>query len=129
MAGKISAFCIGIVAIFLGIIFQGINVSFLVGLAFAVAASANLPSILMLLFWKKTTAAGIVASIYTGIVSSVGIIMLSPTMYTMYGLDPATAPIPFSNPGLFSIPLSFMMLIVVSLATQPTKEAQETTSA
>jgi cation/acetate symporter len=55
--------------------------------------------------------------------------MLSPTMYTMYGLDPATAPIPFSNPGLFSIPLSFMMLIVVSLATQPTKEAQETTSA
>lgn len=128
-AGKISAFCIGIVAIFLGIIFQGVNVSFLVGLAFAVAASANLPSILMLLFWKKTTAAGIVASIYTGIVSSVGIIMLSPTMYSMYGLDPATAPIPFSNPGLFSIPLSFLMLIVVSLATQPSQEAPATTQA
>lgn len=128
-AGKISAFCIGIVAIFLGIIFQGVNVSFLVGLAFAVAASANLPSILMLLFWKKTTAAGIVASIYTGIISSVGIIMLSPTMYSMYGLDPATAPIPFSNPGLFSIPLSFLMLIVVSLATQPSQEAPAATQA
>lgn len=119
MAGKISAFVIGIIAIFLGIIFQGVNVSFLVGLAFAVAASANLPSILMLLFWKKTTAAGIVASIYTGIICSVGIIALSPTMYGMYGLNPSTAPIPFSNPGLFSIPLSFLMLIVVSLLTQP----------
>ena len=129
MAGKISAFCIGIIAIFLGIIFQGVNVSFLVGLAFAVAASANLPSILMLLFWKKTTAAGIVASIYTGIISSVGIIMLSPTMYSMYGLDPASAPIPFSNPGLFSIPLSFLMLIVVSLATQPSQEAPAATQA
>lgn len=129
MAGKISAFCIGIIAIFLGIIFQGVNVSFLVGLAFAVAASANLPSILMLLFWKKTTAAGIVASIYTGILSSVGIIMLSPTMYSMYGLDPASAPIPFSNPGLFSIPLSFLMLIVVSLATQPSQEAPAATQA
>ena len=129
MAGKISAFCIGIVAIILGIIFKGVNVSFLVGLAFAVAASANLPSILMLLFWEKTTAQGIVASIYTGIISSVGIIMLSPTMYGMYGLDPATAPVPFSNPGLFSIPLSFFVLIVVSLATQPKGSAEQPASA
>lgn len=126
MAGKISAFCIGVIAIILGIIFQGVNVSFLVGLAFAVAASANLPSILMLLFWEKTTAAGIVASIYTGIVSSVGIILLSPTMYSMYGLDPSSAPIPFSNPGIFSIPLSFAVLIVVSLFTQTKKEAVAT---
>ncbi len=117
-AGKVSAFVIGIIAIVLGIIFQGINVSFLVGLAFAVAASANLPSIIMLLFWEKTTAAGIVASIITGIVSSIGIISLSPTMYTLYGWDPKTALVPFSNPGIFSIPLSFLMLVVVSLMSQ-----------
>ncbi|MEW6650529.1 MAG: hypothetical protein AB1453_10110 [Chloroflexota bacterium] len=55
-AGKISAFVIGGIAILLGILFKGMNVTFLVGLAFAVAASANLPAILMLLFWKRTTA-------------------------------------------------------------------------
>ena len=121
MAGKISA----VIAIILGIIFKGVNVSFLVGLAFAVAASANLPSILMLLFSNKTTPAGIVASIFTGIVSSVGIILLSPTMYPMYGLDAKAAPIPFSNPGLFSIPLSFIMLIIVSLMTQPATAANK----
>ncbi len=62
-AGKISAFIIGGIAILLGILFKGMNVSFLVGLAFAVAASANLPAIVMLLFWKRTTAKGIAASI------------------------------------------------------------------
>jgi cation/acetate symporter len=93
------------------------NVTFLVGLAFAVAASANLPSILMLLFWKRTTAAGITASIFAGIVSSLALIAVSPDLYKLYGLDPTTAPIPFSNPGIVSIPLSFITLIVVSLLT------------
>jgi cation/acetate symporter len=129
-AGKISAFVIGIIAIVLGIIFQGVNVSFLVGLAFAVAASANLPSIIMLLFWKKTTAAGIVASIFTGITTSIGIIALSPTMYALYGLDPKTAPIPFSNPGIFSIPLSFAALVIISWLTyKPTSEAESSETA
>jgi cation/acetate symporter len=117
-AGKISAFVVGGIAIVLGILFKGMNVTFLVGLAFAVAASANLPSILMLLFWKKTTAKGIAASIVAGMVSSLGLIMFSPDLYKQYGLDPTTAPIPFSNPGIISIPLSFIVLIVVSLATQ-----------
>jgi cation/acetate symporter len=116
-AGKISAFVIGGLAIVLGIIFKGVNVTFLVGLAFAVAASANLPAILMLLFWKRTTAKGIVASIFMGILSSLFIILLSPELFKLYGLDPATAPIPFSNPGIVSIPLSFLTLIGVSLLT------------
>jgi len=118
VAGKISAVVVGIIAIILGIIFRGVNVSFLVGLAFAVAASANLPSIIMLLFWKKTTAQGIVASILVGIVTAIGIILLSPTMYGLYGRLPSDAPIPFANPGIFSIPLSFLTLVVVSLLTQ-----------
>lgn len=117
-AGKISAFAIGALAIVLGIVFKGVNVTFLVGLAFAVAASANLPAILMLLFWKKTTARGITASILMGIVSSLGLIVVSPDLYKLYGLDPTTAPIPFSNPGIVSIPLSFITLVVVSLLTQ-----------
>ena len=116
-AGKISAFVIGAIAIVLGILFKGINVTFLVGLAFAVAASANLPAILMLLFWKRTTAKGIVASIFVGIVASLGLILFSPELYKLYGLDPASAPVPFSNPGIVSIPLSFIALVVVSLLT------------
>ncbi len=117
-AGKISAFVIGGIAILLGIIFKGVNVTFLVGLAFAVAASANLPSIVMMLFWKKTTAKGITASIITGIISSLGLILFSPDLFKLYGLNPASAPIPFSNPGIVSIPLSFIVLVIVSLMTQ-----------
>lgn len=117
-AGKISAVVVGAIAILLGILFKGMNVSFLVGWAFAVAASANLPAIMMLLFWKKTTAKGIAASILVGIVSALGIILLSPEMYMRYGLDPTTAPIPLDNPGIISIPLSFVTLVVVSLMTQ-----------
>jgi len=117
-AGKMAAVCVGIFAIILGILFKGMNVSFLVGLAFAVAASANLPAILFLLFWKKTTAKGIAWSIIVGIVSSIGIILFSPTMYDKYGLIPKDAPIPLDNPGIISIPLAVITLIIVSLLTQ-----------
>jgi cation/acetate symporter len=123
-AGKWVAVAVGALAIALGILFKEINVSFLVGLAFAVAASANLPSILMLLFWKKTTAKGITASILTGIIVSLGLILFSPMMWDIYGLNPAEAPVPLENPGIISIPLSFVALVVVSLATQPQASAQ-----
>ena len=124
-AGKIVAFVVGGVAILLGIVFKGVNVSFLVGLAFAVAASANLPAILMMLFWKKTTGRGITASIIVGVVSSIGLILLSPTMYELYGLDPALAPIPLKNPGIVSIPLSFIAIVLVSLLTQKSGKANQ----
>ncbi len=103
----------------LGILFKGMNVTFLVGLAFAVAASANLPAILMLLFWKRTTAKGIAASIIVGIVSlaradpALAGRCTSCTAWTR-----STAPIPLKNPGIVSIPLSFITLIVVSLVTR-----------
>jgi cation/acetate symporter len=118
-AGKISAFGVGIVAIILGILFRGVNVSFLVGWAFAVAASANLPAIVMLLFWKRTTASGIVASITVGIISALGIILTGPEMFAgPYGRTAAEAWHKLGQPGIISIPLSFLTLVVVSLATQ-----------
>jgi cation/acetate symporter len=117
-AGKIVAFAVGALAIVLGILFKGVNVTFLVGLAFAVAASANLPSIVMMLFWKRTTARGITASIFVGVSSAIGLILFSPTMYELYGKDPLTAPFPLKNPGIVSIPLSFLTLVVVSLLTR-----------
>jgi cation/acetate symporter len=117
-AGKIAAFAVGIVAIILGIVFRGVNVSFLVGWAFAVAASANLPAILMMLFWKRTTAAGIVASITVGIISSLGIILTGPEMFAgPYGKTAAEAWHKLGQPGIISIPLSFLALVVVSFLT------------
>lgn len=118
-AGKAAAFVVGILAIILGIMFRGMNVSFLVGWAFAVAASANLPAIIMLLFWKKTTAKGITASIVVGMLVAVGLILVSPDMFVRYGLEREDALIPFSNPGIVAIPFSFLTLVVVSLLTQP----------
>lgn len=126
-SGKIAAFGVGIFAILLGILFKGMNVSFLVGLAFAVAASANLPAILFLLFWKKTTAKGIAWSIVMGIISSIGIILFSPTMYEKYGLIPKDAPIPLDNPGIVSIPLAVITLVVVSLMTQKENATKDMT--
>jgi cation/acetate symporter len=122
LVGKVAAVCVGILAIALGIAFKGQNVSFLVGWAFSVAASANLPAIMMLLFWKRTTAAGITASIIVGILVSLGIILLSPDMYKVYGADPSTALISLNQPGIVSIPISFLTLIVVSLISSKKKD-------
>jgi cation/acetate symporter len=120
-AGKIAAFCVGLLAIFLGIVFKGMNVSFLVGLAFAIAASANLPSILAVIFWKKTTAKGIASSIVVGILSAIILILLSPSMFERYGYTKADAIIPFDNPGLVSLTLATLTLVIVSLLTQKKK--------
>ncbi len=117
LVGRIVAIVFGIIGVILGIFFREMNVSFLVGWAFAVAASANLPSLIMMLFWKKTTAKGIIASILVGIISSVTLILLSPDLWARYGLNPASAPMPINQPGIISIPLSFTVLVVVSLAT------------
>ncbi|MCH1438211.1 MAG: cation acetate symporter, partial [Rubripirellula sp.] len=93
-----------------------LNVGYLVGWAFSVAASANLPALVMLLFWKKTTKEGIIASVLVGMISSLGWILLSADTYkSVYGLDPNDAIAPFSQPGIITIPLAFITLIVVSL--------------
>jgi cation/acetate symporter len=121
LLGKTAALGVGTIGIALGIMFKGMNVTFLVGLAFAVAASANLPAIIMILFWPRVTATGVIASIIIGMVSSLGLIALSPDMWGMYGLLPSAAPVPFSNPGIVSIPLSFITLVIVSLLSKSRK--------
>ena len=115
---KISAIVVGIIAIGLGIIFEKFNVTFLVGWAFNIAASANLPSLVMLLFWKRTTRQGIIAAILVGMCSSLGWVMVSKEAFKdLYGLPATQALAPFSQPGLVTIPLGFLTLIVVSLLT------------
>jgi cation/acetate symporter len=124
--GRMVTIVVGVIGIVLGIFFREMNVSFLVGWAFAVAASANLPSLVMMLFWKKTTAQGIISSILVGIFASVSLILLSPDMWARYGLNPANAPMPINQPGIVSIPLSFIVLVVVSLLTAKKEAAMET---
>ena len=115
---KIASVAVGAIAIVLGILFKDLNVSFLVGWAFSIAASANLPSLIMLLFWRRTTHQGIIAAVTVGMFSSLGWILLSGDTYAkVYGLDAADAIVPFSQPGIVTIPLGFLTLVVVSLMT------------
>jgi cation/acetate symporter len=78
---KIATVGLGIAAILLGILFKGQNVAFLVGLTFAIAASANFPALLMSIMWKKFTTMGAVTSIYTGLSVAVVLLILSPTVW------------------------------------------------
>ncbi|GAA2845094.1 cation acetate symporter [Actinoplanes cyaneus] len=107
---RISALVIGAIAIALSIFAQSLNVAFLVALAFAVAASANLPAILYSLFWKRFNTAGALWSIYGGLLSAVILVFFSPVVS---GSATAMFPnqdwhwFPLSNPGIISIPLGF----------------------
>ena len=119
-AAKVISVFVGVIAIVLGILFKGLNVGYLVGWAFSIAASANLPSLIMLLFWKKTTHQGIIVAVLVGMLTSLGWILLSADTYSaVYGLKAEDALTPFTQPGIVTIPLGFLTLVVVSLLTQP----------
>jgi cation/acetate symporter len=113
---------LALLAIALGIVFENQNVAFMVGLAFAIAASANFPALLMSMTWKRFTTRGAVASMVTGTVSTLVLIALSPTVQTdLFGYEPIQ---PLKNPGVITVPLSFLVGIVVSLMwREPDAEA------
>lgn len=128
--GRIGAVGVGLLAIALGIVFEKLNVTFLVGWAFSVAASANMPSLAMLLFWRGTTRQGIIVGILVGMISSLAWILLSgDTFKDVYGLPPEQSPMPFSQPGIVTIPLGFATVIVVSLLTRKLNGTTEPTTA
>jgi cation/acetate symporter len=103
---KVSAIGIGIVAIILGYIFENQNVAFMVGLAFAVAASCNFPVLLMSVFWRGTTSRGVLIGGLLGLVSAVAMVVLSPAVWVKtFGF--ATALFPYDNPALFSMTIAF----------------------
>ena len=119
---RLTAIVIGIVAILGGIVANGQNIAFLVALAFAVAASANLPTILYSLFWKRFNTRGSLWSLYGGLISCVTLIVFSPVV-SGKPADPVTGKspsmitdpsidfhwFPLDNPGLVSIPLAFFL--------------------
>src|SRR3954464_13211733 len=105
---KVSAVVIGIVAIVLGYIFENQNVAFMVGLAFAIAASCNFPVLAMSIFWKGLTTRGAMIGGFLGLISAVVGVILSPAVWeATLGNPKGSAPIPLDNPALFSITLAF----------------------
>ncbi|GAA1119396.1 solute symporter family protein [Nesterenkonia jeotgali] len=130
-AAKMTVIVVGILAILGGIGAQGQNVAFLVALAFAVAASANLPTILYSLFWKRFTTRGALWSMYGGLGSALLLIAFSPVVWgrdTSFFPDVDLALYPLTNPGLVSIPLAFLLGWIGSLtskvAEDPAKQAE-----
>ncbi|WP_347348493.1 cation acetate symporter [Nigerium sp.] len=109
---RITSVVIGVLAIVGGIVANGQNIAFLISLAFAVAASANLPSILYTMYWRRFNTRGSVWSIYTGLVSSVLLIVFSPAISgsktSMLGQAVNFAWFPLTNPALVSVPLAFL---------------------
>ncbi len=99
---KRTGVVVGIIAIILGILAKGQNVAYLVALAFAVASSANVPVIILAIFWKKFNTGGAVAGIIVGLVASVGLMAISPNVMGKAAI------FPLGNPGIVSIPLGFI---------------------
>ena len=127
---RYAAGAIGLVAILLAIPAQKLNIAFLVALAFAIAASANLPAIVYNMFWRGFNTRGAVWSIYGGLISSVGLVIFSPIM-SGKGIDPATGKnlsllptsidiswFPLENPGIVSIPIGFLLGYLGSISSK-----------
>jgi cation/acetate symporter len=111
---KVATVGLAVLAILLGIAFEGQNVAFMVGLAFAIAASANFPALLLAMTWRRLTTRGAVASMAVGTVSALVMIILSPTVWKDLLGNPE-AIIPLKNPGIITVPLAFLVAIGVSL--------------
>ena len=117
---RITAVVLGIFAIGLGILANGQNVAFLVALAFAVAAAANLPTIVYSLYWPRFNTRGALWSMYGGLISTLVLIVFSPAVS---GAKTAMIPsadfawFPLANPGIVSIPLAFVLGIVGTLSS------------
>jgi cation/acetate symporter len=123
---RIATVALAVLAIALGVAFEGQNVAFMVALAFAIAASTNFPSLILAMTWKRFTTAGAVASMVTGMATSLVLITLSPTVWEkLLGNAKGTAPIKLENPAIISVPAAFVVAIAVSLARrEPESEAK-----
>ncbi|WP_217544024.1 cation acetate symporter [Streptomyces sp. GbtcB6] len=127
-AARYATVGIGAVSILLGALARDLNVAGLVALAFAVAASANLPTILYSLFWKRFTTAGALWSIYGGLVTAVGLVLFSPVVS---GKETSMFPsvdfhwFPLENPGIISIPVGFLLGVVGTLLSKEAPDAEK----
>lgn len=111
---RYTTIALGIIAILLGIMFENQNVAFVVGLAFSIGASANFPLLFLSMYWKKLSTRGAVVGGAAGLASAVIIIILGPEVWGKV-LGNGEGILPYNNPALFSIPISFIVTMLVSL--------------
>jgi cation/acetate symporter len=119
---RLASVAMGIIAVLLGITFQGQNVAFMVGLAFAIAASANFPALTLSIFWRGCSTAGAATSMIVGTFTTLVLIYFSPTVQVDIFKHPS-AWFALKNPALLTIPLSFAVGIAVSLLV-PDRDAE-----
>lgn len=112
---RITVLVLGVVAIVLGITFEKQNIAFMVGLAFAVAASANFPILFLSMFWKGLTTRGAVVGGFAGLITAAVLIVLGPTVWVAV-MHHDAAIFPYKNPALFSIPTAFIVAWIVSIS-------------
>ncbi len=121
---KLTTLALGLVAVLLGIAFEKQNIAFMVSLAFAIAASANFPVLLMSVLWKDCTTRGAVAGGVLGLVSSVALTVVSPAVWeATLGHAKGSALFPYASPALFSMTIAFVTIIVVSLLDKSRRAA------
>jgi len=121
---RVATVLLAAISIALGVIFKGQNVAFMVGLAFAIAASANFPALVLSIFWKRLTTSGAVGSMLVGTLSTVTLIWFSPTIQVDI-LKHESAWFPLRNPGLVTIPLSFAVAVGLSLLRPANRDEQQ----
>ncbi|WP_454812551.1 cation acetate symporter [Labrys neptuniae] len=123
---KITTVVLGVVAMVLGITFENVNVAFMVGLAFAIAASCNFPVLLMSMMWRGMTTRGAVIGGYLGLISALVGVILSPGVWeAVLGHPKGSAPFPYSNPALFSMVLAFAGIWLFSKLDNSQRAAQD----
>ena len=113
LVSKVSTIILGILAITLGIFFEGQNVAFMVGLAFAIAASANFPVLLLSIKWKGLTTKGAVIGGFLGLFSAIALVVLGPVVWVEI-LGNANPIFPYKYPALFSVSIAFISIILIS---------------
>lgn len=113
---RFTVVALGIVAIFLGIVFEKQNIAFMVSLAFAVAASANFPVLFMSVLWKNCTTRGACVGGFAGLITAVVLTIFSPSVWeATFGYPPGSAPFPYTSPAIFSMPIGFITIWMTSL--------------
>ncbi len=113
---KITTICLGVVAVVLGIAFEKQNIAFMVSLAFAIAASANFPVLFMSVLWKDCTTKGAVIGGFLGLVSSVALTIVSPSVWEVtLGNPKGSALFPYTSPALFSMTIGFLGIWLFSI--------------
>ena len=123
---RITTLCLGVLAVTLGIVFEKQNIAFMVSLAFAIAASANFPVLFMSVLWKDCTTKGAVAGGFMGLISSVVLTVVSPSVWeATLGNPKGSAWFPYSSPALFSMTIAFVVIWIVSIMDRSAQATSE----